>query len=1226
MSKTEQLKEYVQSLDGYRISNTHFKISKVHSSDFFYAKRLFQNSYYTARIALVLAIKIKDILISNGINSLTLVGYELYSELLLSLIKKFLNDYGYSQINHFVSADLDEEIKYFPPFINPYENALIIVPIASTGTTAIKIEEFVKILYPQTKCIHPHYNIILATDESSDFLDIINQTENQQSFIRLNAEWQNPSDCKWCFDNHNSRPLFETDKSSLTPTLIFDKPSAKRNFKNSLSWDFDKITFNNALIYRKAKRNNEHFLFSTKTDILIEKNKPTINKWLDIIKKELKVFPNDKVVIISPCHYSNTTFINLVNDKIFHSSATIIHHQTDVDYLSNFRLLNYNYLNQKDAKIFFVDDSLISGGTFFRIYDLLRYTLNYEKELSGAILLSDKSSPDIETRVLRAAKKIYSFIKVNLPMHPKVSGKRPLEHEIKKYDDLSQMVLHDLLKKIFYVKSLKVGGEEFSEEIISENKEPASGEERVISTAEKDSRHLKMFKATHKIYEFFQNTNDIQNISFNDLIIGCGFDEKDVENKMALMKVLSQYPFLLYKPVRDITFKWHKEWFDEEFKVLSKQLDSHIGTYIFTYNKFCELKFLIRRSVFLLNNRILQHDFFNLISKVFEKVNTPEIIKKEVAIENHSSNFHTDLFIAKKPSQLNKQIALVFTEKKNVEDFHIFLLLQYLEMVQKNRWCAVKIIESIKKTESNFKTLKGKQFIRMLKIEVANVLNDFYSILQQEKDWKELYKFQTAKNGKEVKVKKIEPDKNNKKIFNYLNTNDKFLKTNEAEIAFQTLGLTKTVLGNQILDYLWTKQFLRSEKHAKDLDINLTTKTDAIFDKLINIFDKKNDVGAFFIVTDGKDNPHLVYDKDSEGNKFIGELDILKHGVLYSFLDGQKTAYGGDKTIIEYEKVSDNKWKDLYALENDSQKEFSADCNWLLLIRISDKPGEIKKNKKKEITPIKYNTLGLMGFYSKENLQNDLFAKQLFMLIRKDVGEFIKRHHKNNSFFELLENRAIINYQRHLKHGIGNFISYQKQIIQQFENIEDKVKIDEKTTNVKFELDKEYIKLGSFDFKEFNVITNSIKSQIGVSTKKSSSQEIFFHDNFIDLISTIYKSEKIGEKIGSLDFKTEVTLLNNTPFKNIRLPIALIDSIIPEIIINQKKYGINRTINWEENDFVLKLVFSNNIKPNAYDEIEGYGLKMCIEIRELYKNNITITLPEKPYKNEFTVSIEISKT
>ena len=95
--------DYVHNFDGYRIENAHFKIgNKVHSADFYYAKRLFQNSFYTNRLSMHLARKINDQLESmhqaskDNINKITLVGYEMYSELTLSLIELFLkNIYGY---------------------------------------------------------------------------------------------------------------------------------------------------------------------------------------------------------------------------------------------------------------------------------------------------------------------------------------------------------------------------------------------------------------------------------------------------------------------------------------------------------------------------------------------------------------------------------------------------------------------------------------------------------------------------------------------------------------------------------------------------------------------------------------------------------------------------------------------------------------------------------------------------------------------------------------------------------------------------------------------------------------------------------------------------------------------------------------------------------------------------------------------------------------------------
>jgi hypothetical protein len=425
------IKEKIFNIDGFKISNTHFKIgAKIHASEFFYAKRLFQNSYYTARIAILLAIQIKKEL-SDQNESLTLIGYEYYSELLLSLIKKFLYDFGYKNVNHFLVIDLDEKVKIYPPDFQLFNNAVIIVPIASTGSTAKKIEEYVqsKNKDGETLFFNKHFNVILANDPDDSFNDVNSQTRAQHSFIQLNVNWENPSTCKWCFDDLVSRPLFGTDKSSLTPTLIFDLPNGKNRDQvdkeieqDNLSINFDDVVFDGALIYRKAIRNNEHFLFSTNTEILLTNNMDKIMPWLENVKKKLSISPSEKVVIVSPCHYSNMSFINLINEQLFNSSATIIHYQTNVDYHYNFKLLNESYLNRKSNKVFFVDDSLISGNSFFSIYDLFRFTTGYDKDirLAGSIFLSDKSSPDIHKRVYRASSEsLYSFVSVNLPLPPK---------------------------------------------------------------------------------------------------------------------------------------------------------------------------------------------------------------------------------------------------------------------------------------------------------------------------------------------------------------------------------------------------------------------------------------------------------------------------------------------------------------------------------------------------------------------------------------------------------------------------------------------------------------------------------------------------------------------------------------------------------------------------------------------------------------------------------------
>lgn len=1004
MSKVENLQKYIQSLDGYKIRDTHFKIgAKIHSTDFYYAKRLFQNSYYTARIAMLLAIKIKEKL-NDKQQPITIVGYEMYSELLLSLIKKFLNEFGYSIINHYVTTDIDGKIKYFPNNVSFNDKIVIVVPITSTGSTTNKIVENITKKKPETtsESFIP-FTVLQSYDKNDNFKNLISK---QDTLITLETKWQEPSNCEWCFNNDISKPLFETDKSSLTPTLIFDLPSAKKVDSDSSYVDFDNVNFTNALIYRRAKRNNEHFLFSTNTNTLIDNNRPKINRWLDDIKPKLNIKPTDKIVIISPCHYSNSQFINLVNDKLFHSSATVIHHQTDVDYLANFKLLNENFLRQKNAKIFFVDDSLISGKSFFSIYDLYRYTTDYKENLSGAIFLSNKSSADIHTRVSRTVTKrytegvekkhIYSFVNINLPTHPKIFDKKPLEHEVKRYDELSKTTLHDAIKKHFIDKSKDINGEKIKKQ---EETTEQSGKD-----IERKERHIKMFRATHKAYEYFQDHRNIDNLDFEDLLKKSGFDDKQIEDKMTMLKVLSQYPFLLYKPVREKTFEWHKLWLNTIKDEHKKSLNNNT----FSYEQFRELKFLIRRAVFLGNYGILEQDFFGLIHQVFtrisEKENNP-IIKTIKEKKKDAEKEGTLFDNATTVEYESKTVPLSDSEENNLGDFHIFLLQQYVELFHQNGWSTSKVIEIIRNIEKEFNTSQGKQFIRMLRIEAATVLNDFYALLNDKEEWRKLYK----SNGDTAGTINVE----NNKITEFLEQRKtEILETNKFNLSNSVLGLTDNSINlkGQLINYLWLKQFLNTDIKSNASDISLTDKTEVIFQKLKGFFDEK--VGAFFVVNDGKNIPHLVYDQDSSGSRFLHELQEEKHKTIFDFMKGVEVSYVEmtddkeiKKTIIEYECVDEanNQWTDSYRLNAEHQQEpFVTGCQRVLMIRISDSD---------------FKTLGLLGFYGDKELQNNLLAKQLLMLLRADIGSFIKRHHKNDEFSALREAEAVKRFAYLAGHG-----------------------------------------------------------------------------------------------------------------------------------------------------------------------------------------------------------------
>jgi hypothetical protein len=754
--------------------------------------------------------------------------------------------------------------------------------------------------------------------------------------------------------------------------------------------------------------------------------------------------------------------------------------------------------------------------------------------------------------------------------------------------------------------------------------------------------------------------------------------------KYVLLKIICSTPLIYYKDIRSSAFQWILN----ELEVLRNEIASinrvtlkpfFEVSYINYFSKFQRLKFLLKRSVQLKSNYIFHpvfleslESFINMIyegelelnrefqssngeifSSLKELFETTKYSPGKLLVvkylmelkhilqpdENENSEYANFMksFNLKELESVDYQSSGLFDElKDNFEikftaikgsskfapisskKFIHQLISLVKELIDEHETKAIRLEKNIANNKNSYRynpldNLNGNfnHFLRLLKLENTAIIERFWEYYKI-KESGNFSKMISTENVEDIATNycndpKFKVIKDNlvincensfkyfillqSKLFNW-GIKEKAYKSNENDLKSkvnQILVCIKQILGDEVNSIYFTVNYGNlTEPQASQLySFDPYTKTNTI--SSIRNFENQESFKSSLTIR--MFNPHIGNNVDGA----LSNIEVYKSGGKLQYREG----------IFQEDEI--NQYSEVKALN--AKEEFS-----ILAIRISD----LLENRK-------LFTQAVITIVSEKGNRINESKLRLLLLIRKSLSEFLKRETSSNTFFELLENRTVLNYQRHLKHGIGNFTFYQKQIVQQYENIESKVDIDEETADVRLELDRQYIKHGSFDFKEFNVITNSIKSQIGVSTKKNSSQEIFFYDKFIDVINTIYKSEKIGEKIGSLDFLTEVTLLNKIPFDSISLPTTLIDSIIPEILLNQKKYGINRTINWEDNKLFLKLVFSNNIKPNSYDESDGYGLKMCIEIRELYENNIIVTLPEKPYNNEFTVSIEISK-
>lgn len=179
--------------------------------------------------------------------------------------------------------------------------------------------------------------------------------------------------------------------------------------------------------------------------------------------------------------------------------------------------------------------------------------------------------------------------------------------------------------------------------------------------------------------------------------------------------------------------------------------------------------------------------------------------------------------------------------------------------------------------------------------------------------------------------------------------------------------------------------------------------------------------------------------------------------------------------------------------------------NWLILIRISDDD---------------FSTLGLMGFYSKENHSEDLLAKQFLMLIREDLGLFIKRHHKNDEFSALREAETVKRFAYLAGHGrqmMQKLANYDTSTFGQVVDTMEKLQYLIATKSIlKNRGNAKYIKEQSIDellpkifFKNL-INTDTLKDVINIGNKIYSSK---FIENVVE-IETI----KFKDKLDGIEF------------------------------------------------------------------------------------------------------------
>ena len=264
-------------MEGYLLGDLHLKLgSKVHISDFVFAKKLFQNSFFAAKYAFLVSKYLGDYIIDNEIacQRVVLLGYGYYSELLVSHIQKYLGRMLESRKVEIFVVDNEREVSFDDLFDRFYRYAISksetsleyrvcvvsILPISSTLTTSAKLENDFKAqyeLYRRTAAGNKLRNLIFdfdlvpnqvmvvvgdmnmdeynnksvvweyweEIDESKKIIKVRNIEAKKMRYIKyytmLRSNWYDIHECPLCYPKKldEEKPIYYADKAFIKPII-----------------------------------------------------------------------------------------------------------------------------------------------------------------------------------------------------------------------------------------------------------------------------------------------------------------------------------------------------------------------------------------------------------------------------------------------------------------------------------------------------------------------------------------------------------------------------------------------------------------------------------------------------------------------------------------------------------------------------------------------------------------------------------------------------------------------------------------------------------------------------------------------------------------------------------------------------------------------------------------------------------------------------------------------
>jgi len=607
---------FFRNLKGYKISRAHFKLgSKIHISDFYYAKRLFYNSFYANRFAFLIADHIFHAIFrknkaDKGLQ-MTLVGYSNYSELLVSNIRRLLNDWGYTGIRHDVVLENERMLKNAG---NIHNLILVIIPISSTFTTSQKIKGILSgILKGNMRVPYPDLNALaignrgfkspadrFADEKINEIYQSFGwQTDEahnqdpqticirhdgdvikQRYFIGLETDWKPIYNCQYCYQKEVC--LLETERNNVTPDMIFGLPVAsapqtERDLYDLLNKNKDSKYL---VSHHYVKKGKNHYFFYVRSGVFLtdRQRRDSVVQWLNDDFRKREAFRKDfldgkRVIIVTPSVSSHSGFVNLVNRELFKDTATVLQFSTSEDCLQNF--LKFNGALLLHSRIIFVDDGMSTGRSFHMIEGYIRNVFkDKDKVIDLCITLFNQmgyfEQQGVQQR-LDNTDGVRYFAKFNIPPLADDFVHFPYAVQMETYRKLAQKATLDMMQIHFKEEQAKFE----PLEIDIEDREPKA-----------DLHSLLHFLLYHELFNLFSGSygpnyefvytnpavdvlrsDDDRDAILRDLVSRIKrvnsiksflqhHPAYEVEIEMLVIRIFSEPPFVQYKRIKELVFDW----------------------------------------------------------------------------------------------------------------------------------------------------------------------------------------------------------------------------------------------------------------------------------------------------------------------------------------------------------------------------------------------------------------------------------------------------------------------------------------------------------------------------------------------------------------------------------------------------------------------------------------------------------------------------------------------